>query len=419
MDRLLRLAVNPALLTGRIHALNILHVLFKDSKLAEFVVPYIGPAFEMSIKGFSEKLWPLRNASTMIFTILMTRLFTNRHNSSKQTTDAAFFTLFPNLHPYFVSELSRAAADEKCLYYPSLYPILIILQRLTPCPVSFGDPCLSLSHFTDIIRKFSLSGVFKTRSLAGEALASIMPPADSQAFVLKQISVLETTVKQNELHGTLLQVKHSLQNCSDSHAILLQLSLKFCLLTDNACPYTAALYISTVTEVICTIEDVITPEGVPNLTKLVDESFKVIKHGQSAGAMSTLRDACLAFILSLKSKDLTTALLLLGSREVMERVFEAPDLHTWYEVSIEGMCKWYDVTQEEMCDAPILPLNGVLHVFKVSSFLLFTRQSSIGAIFYNFVDKSLTLGVNILQEDVYIWFNSSHAKLRAAHFLFF
>ena len=371
MERLLRLAGNPAVLTARIHALNILYVLFKDSKLAEFVVPYTGPAFELSIRGFSEELWSLRNSSTMIFTVLMTRLFSNRQNRARQTTDATFFTMFSNLHPYFLGEIARATSGgdggEKCLYQPSLYPILMILQRLTPCPLSVDEPSLSLSTFRPLIQSFSLSGVYKTRSLAAEALSSIIPSPEIQEFVITQLSELRPTgMKHNEIHGVLLQVTHALQKCSDVSEVLQKLIDKYWLLTNSRCPYTAALYVSIVTDALDSGDISKHQDKFPKLTELVDKSLEIIKLGHRLGPLCTLKDACLGFILALKSVDLTTKLLQKGSPDVVEVVFETPDLHTWYTVEMDGLC-----------DNTKLPLSGLLHLFKVSVSLIVTLPGKL------------------------------------------
>jgi hypothetical protein len=348
MERLLNLSEHPTLITGRIHALNILHTLFKDSKLAEFIVPYIGRAFEISINGFSERLWSLRNASTMMFSVLAARLFHNRHSQTKHITDATFFTLFPDLHPYFMKELNKAVLADKSLYYPSLYPTLLILKRMNPCPLSAGDPNLSLSHFVEVIQKLSFSGVLKTRSLAAKTLSSILSASEMQDFVEGVIEKLVRNMKQNKLHGSLLQVKHGLSKCSDLNVVSRKLMKKYWLLADNNCPFTAALYVQILSKVVSP------SETLPELSTLISKAMSLLKSSPNIGPMYTLKEACASFIMSRKNSDLAEDLMSLNQSDLCEIVFETP--------GIEG---WLRLRAGDTPDIPELGLSAALHILKV------------------------------------------------------
>ena len=352
MERLLNLSEHQTLVTGRIHALNILHTLFKDSKLAEYVVPFIGRAFEISINGFTERLWSLRNASTMMFSVLTARLFHNRHSTIRQITDATFFTLFPNLHPFFARELSKAVEEEKLLYYPSLYPTLLILQRITPCQLTTGDPNLSLSHFVEVIKKLSLSGVLKTRSLAAATLSSIISGSEMQEFVIGQIQSLERDMKQNLLHGTLLQVKHGLVKCSDLAAVSRDLIRKSWLLTDNNCPFTAALYVENLSKATTT------SHNSPELTALTQQAMSLLRSPHQLGPIHTLKEACVEFIMSLQSSELVRDMMLMKQSFLCDMVFETP-----------GVEEWLRLHAEDMSDVSEWGLSAALHILKVCSFL--------------------------------------------------
>ena len=348
MERLLNLSEHQTLVTGRIHALNILHTLFKDSKLAEFVVPFIGRAFEISINGFSERLWSLRNASTMLFSVLAARLFHNRHSQTRHITDATFFTLFPNLHPFFMRELTKATQVEKFMYYPSLYPTLLVLQRMNPCQMSVGDPNLSLSQFVEVIQQLSSSGVLKTRSLAAETLSSILSGSEMQEFVEAQIRTLVRGVKQNQIHGTLLQVKHGLSKCSDLAAVSQELMRKSWLLMDNNCSFTAALYVQNLSKVINK------SDKSPELTKLANQAMSVLKSPPQPGPLYTLKEACASFIMSLQSSDLVQEMMLLNRHELCEFVLETP--------GVEG---WLRLRAEDFADVSVWGLSTALHILKV------------------------------------------------------
>ena len=45
-----------------VHALNILRALYRDSRLAEHIVPYVPEGVIIAITGFSANLWPVRQS---------------------------------------------------------------------------------------------------------------------------------------------------------------------------------------------------------------------------------------------------------------------------------------------------------------------------------------------------------------------
>jgi hypothetical protein len=54
-DAAVFVATEPA----AVHALNILRALFRDSRLAEYVVTFVPEAVEVAIAGFSASIWPV------------------------------------------------------------------------------------------------------------------------------------------------------------------------------------------------------------------------------------------------------------------------------------------------------------------------------------------------------------------------
>lgn len=47
-----------------VHALNILRALYRDSKLGDFIVPFIPEGVMIAIEGFSASLWPVCHIQT-------------------------------------------------------------------------------------------------------------------------------------------------------------------------------------------------------------------------------------------------------------------------------------------------------------------------------------------------------------------
>ena len=42
-----------------VHALNILRALYRDSRLGEYIIPFIPKGVEIAVHGFSAALWPV------------------------------------------------------------------------------------------------------------------------------------------------------------------------------------------------------------------------------------------------------------------------------------------------------------------------------------------------------------------------
>lgn len=58
---------------ARVHALNVMRLMFWDSQLARDVPPYVHRALEIAFLGFHAPMWAVRNSSMMLFTAVVTR----------------------------------------------------------------------------------------------------------------------------------------------------------------------------------------------------------------------------------------------------------------------------------------------------------------------------------------------------------
>ena len=59
--------------TGRIHSLNVLRSLIKDTELSLDVMPYVAPAFVTAIRGAQSSEWGITNSSSQLFAALIAR----------------------------------------------------------------------------------------------------------------------------------------------------------------------------------------------------------------------------------------------------------------------------------------------------------------------------------------------------------
>ena len=73
MSRLLSLAGRADLPDTRVHALNILRVLYRDSKLGDGVASFTEGGVRAAVLGFKARNWAERTAATLLFSALMTR----------------------------------------------------------------------------------------------------------------------------------------------------------------------------------------------------------------------------------------------------------------------------------------------------------------------------------------------------------
>lgn len=123
----------------RIHAINILRVIFQDAELKQDMEHYMGQGLALAIKGFSNNDWSIRNSSLMLYSAIMKRLFPNVSNESQANYRSGlnviqFFVLrAPSLLKFFFDEiLEFSTRTSELNMYPTLYPISLILSKLLP-----------------------------------------------------------------------------------------------------------------------------------------------------------------------------------------------------------------------------------------------------------------------------------------------
>ncbi|XP_050405333.1 thyroid adenoma-associated protein homolog [Patella vulgata] len=232
MKRLLELSVcktststtdNPP----KVHALNILRVLFKDNKLGDFVAPYISAGLKASILGFKSKYWSVRNSSTLLLSALMVRIFgvkVSKDDSDLSRknclTGRAFFHRFPEVYNFLLTEFVEATSvpeTRNALHlHPSLYPVLMVLGRLFPSALEGTDTNLNLAAFVPLVIHCASSPVFKTRVMAARAIQPLVEKDRLDSILLELIHLLPTKpdaqISYSHTHGILLQIKFLLDS---------------------------------------------------------------------------------------------------------------------------------------------------------------------------------------------------------------
>jgi len=239
----------------RVHACNILRALFRDTRLGESVSGYVESGMKVSINGFEASNWAERNAATILFSALMTRIFgVKREKDSSELsmknclTGKVFFQRYPSLHSFLLSKLeasSRTSEAGTLQLHPALYPILLILSRIFPSPSESLNNPWKLSAFVPLVEKCSSSPILAIRKLAASALVPLIPPEQLASYGEDLLTRLCTShLPTNLTHGLLLrlsQVKKSSPKLNVCRAELVER-----LVNQAACPLISAAYVGLV-----------------------------------------------------------------------------------------------------------------------------------------------------------------------------
>ncbi|KAL2083770.1 hypothetical protein ACEWY4_021543 [Coilia grayii] len=204
----------------QVHALNILRALYRDTRLGENIVPFVAEGLQAAVLGFTSPIWAVRNSSTLLFSTLITRIFgvkkgKDEHSKKNRMTGREFFTRFPALYPFLLSQLEEAASSVdsdsgQVKLHPSLFLLLLVLGRLYPSPMDGSASPLGLAAFMPFIIRCGCSAVYRTREMAARALVPFVLLTQIPLTVqnlLEQLPLKPSTrTQQNHIHGTLLQV---------------------------------------------------------------------------------------------------------------------------------------------------------------------------------------------------------------------
>uniref|UniRef100_A0A8B9C1M9 tRNA (32-2'-O)-methyltransferase regulator THADA n=1 Tax=Anser brachyrhynchus TaxID=132585 RepID=A0A8B9C1M9_9AVES len=214
----------------QVHALNILRALFRDTRLGENIMPYVADGIQAAILGFMSPVWAVRNSSTLLFSALITRIFgvkreKDENSKKNRMTGREFFSRFPSLYPFLLKQLEVVANTsnseaEELKIHPSLFLLLLILGKLYPSPMDGTYSALSMAPFVPFIIRCGHSPVYRSREMSGRALVPFVMVNEVPHTVMSLLRGLpdctSPCIRQNNIHGTLLQVFHLLQSYLES-----------------------------------------------------------------------------------------------------------------------------------------------------------------------------------------------------------
>jgi len=235
----------------RVHAFNVIRVIFADRDLSVETTAHAARGLEVCIRAFSSPAWETRNAATLAFASLLTkvcgcmnisprRIRDSYVSSRREVSVVEFFQRFPSLHAYLLEELATATSmmtAESSLsvssVHPSLYPTLALLSRLTPSSSSCDNEGndahaainvkLSPSAFIPSVLTCASAKYLAVRAAAARALRPLVPPTEVAMHIASVLSPLSDAhepprVACNTAHGALLCVHELLIEacCSSS-----------------------------------------------------------------------------------------------------------------------------------------------------------------------------------------------------------
>ncbi|CAA3013832.1 Hypothetical predicted protein [Olea europaea subsp. europaea] len=229
-----------------VHTFNVLRAAFNDTNLATDTSGFAAEAIIISIQSFSSSYWEVRNSACLAYTALVRRMigFLNvqkRESARRAITGLEFFHRYPSLHPFVLNELKVATellldgsseclkSNLKSVVHPSLCPMLILLSRLKPSPITSetGDS-LDPFLFMPFIRRCSVQNNFRIRLLASRAITGLVSNEKLQVVLLNIASELPCVENQIMApdSSTSLDLADRTSGASFNlvHGILLQLS---------------------------------------------------------------------------------------------------------------------------------------------------------------------------------------------------
>ncbi|KAL0450561.1 UNVERIFIED_CONTAM: hypothetical protein Slati_1612500 [Sesamum latifolium] len=187
----------------------------------------------------------VRNSACLAYTALVRRMlgFLNiqkRESARRALTGLEFFHRYPSLHSFLFNELKVATellldgsseqlgSNLKNIVHPSLCPMLILLSRLKPSPISSetGD-ALDPFLFMPFIRRCSTQSNFRIRVLASGALTGLVANEKLKVVMLNIASELPTEKSSTRTPGspsTLDSTNETFCSFNSIHGMLLQLN---------------------------------------------------------------------------------------------------------------------------------------------------------------------------------------------------
>lgn len=182
-----------------VHALNVLRYLFRCTAVGSVVGPFVGAGFSSVFAGFCSKVFPVKNSSMMLFSVLLDRGFGTKRArdvaEARQTlTGREFFTRFPALYGFLLDSLRDAADRAHKLggdTPESLLPMLLLLSHLTASPLDGVDNPYSMSCFEAPLLRLCAWWVFQLASRSSpQSMTELLSPGTARGCFAPSLFLL-------------------------------------------------------------------------------------------------------------------------------------------------------------------------------------------------------------------------------------
>lgn len=203
----------------RLHSFNILRAVYRDAKLGDVVIPYVSAGVMAAIDGFNSTHWSIRNAATLLFSVLITRMVGVKRNKddlhvNNTMSGLVFFKRFPDLYTFLLTKLECGVSEiDRGMIAASIYPVLLLLARLSPAPLEGITSSLCLARFVPYVISCTTSQIYQLRDLASRALGPLVSKNNFQA-TLALLFEQARSCQQNSIHGALLSIQKLLETLS-------------------------------------------------------------------------------------------------------------------------------------------------------------------------------------------------------------
>ncbi|XP_044579181.1 thyroid adenoma-associated protein homolog [Cotesia glomerata] len=209
---------NVTITEVKMHVLNILRALFKHAQLRDLSKIYSSSGLIAAINSYDKKTWAERNAATLLFSALITRIFgvqrTKDHVNltvHNKMTGRVFFEKYPELLPFMLNQLNAYINDDSNPIRPSIQSILLLLSRLYLTSNLDTNYDWKVDEFVRLVSTCAKSRIYTTRELAARAVVPLLTERTVCLFLnelFEKINIEANSGKSsrwNSIHGYILQ----------------------------------------------------------------------------------------------------------------------------------------------------------------------------------------------------------------------
>jgi hypothetical protein len=218
-------AVDSAPWLSRVHALNLIRLIFLDRAFSLPILTHVSAGFLTAFCALSASEWAVRNSGMLLFAALLQRTLRQsrtRDANASQADDANgigirdFFSRAPAVRPYLITSLdavlhgSTGHVHAGVKQPPELYPMLLLLSKLVPSPTTTIEGSASpmdLRPLVPLVRECGAMPALRVRVIAADALVPLIEVSELPSFLPRLATELRDCRSANCAHGTLLQLK--------------------------------------------------------------------------------------------------------------------------------------------------------------------------------------------------------------------